>query len=202
MERKSMKVATATIVVSALAWGCVTAGVASAVTSTQANAAYTASIASAKANFLAAVKPSRATMVAKGKSAEIARRASVKAALIAFNSVVSVEKASSLAAEKAYKASVAQFVANPTNIAFKAAVKTNLVALTKTTAALSSDAKIEAARTAFAKARTTAMSKFKASLEISAKQRTKTLARASARYKADKARAHAALQTTLKKATK
>lgn len=204
MERKSMKVAVAIIVVSALANGFAGAGSASASTTTaaQANAAYAASIADAKAIFLATVRPSRATMVDKGKRAEAVRRLTVKQALIAFNSVVATEKAPSLAAEKVYKASVAKSVATPTDATLKAAVKANLAALTKATAALSVDVKITAAHAEFAKVRTAAMGKFKAALEISANQRARTLERASVRYKADKARAFVKLQAALKKATK
>lgn len=204
MERKSLKVAFATVLISALVGGFVSAGAASAVpiTTAQANAEYASSIAAAKASFLGAVKPSRATMIDEGKRAEAARRLSVKNALATFNSVVAAEKAASLAAEKTYKASVAKAVASPSTATLKAAVKTNLVALTKATAALSVDVKISSARVVFAKARTTAMAKFRSALEISANERTRTLERASLRYKADKARALAKLQADLKKASK
>lgn len=204
MERKSLKVVCATVLVSALVGGFVSTGSASAapITTAQANAEYASSIANAKANFLAAVRPSRATMIDEGKRAEAARRLAVKRALATFNSVVTAEKVASLAAEKTYKASVAKAVASPATASLKATVKTNLAALTKTTAALSVDVKISAARVVFAKARTTAMAKFKSALEISAKERTQTLDRASLRYKADKARALVKLQAALKKASK
>lgn len=204
MERKSIKVATAAILISALVGGFATAGSALATTTTaaQANADYNASIADAKASFLAAIRPSRATMIDEGKRAEAVRRQTVKRALATFTSVVTAEKAASLAAEKTYKASVAASVANPANLTLKASVKTNLAALTKATVALSTDAKIAVARTAFAKARTTAMAQFKSTIAISAKERAMTLDRASARYKSDKARAYATLQAALKKASK
>lgn len=203
MERKKLHKPAAVILVSVLAWGCASTGSASAapITKAQANAGYASSLADAKANFLSAVRPSRATMVDEGKRAESVRRFTVKQALAAFTSVVTAEKAASLTAEKTYKASVVKSAATPTNLTFKAAVKANLAALTKATSSLSTDVKITAARAVFAKARTTAMSKFKASLEISAKERAKTLNRASQRYKADKARAAATLQAALKKAT-
>lgn len=204
MKRNKLQTTAAVILVSVLAWGCASTGAASASTTTavQANADYAASIADAKANFLSAVRPSRATMIDEGKRAEALRRLTVKRALATFTSVVAAEKAASLTAEKTYKASVAKSVASPTNLTLKATVKTNLAALTKATAALSVDVKITAARAVFAKARTTAMGKFKAALEISANERTKTLDRASMRYKADKARAFAKLQAALKKASK
>lgn len=203
MERKKLQT-TAAILVSVLAWGCASTGAASAapITKAQANADYASSLADAKANFLAAVKPSRATMIDEGKRAEAARRLTVKRALAVFTSVVTDEKAASLAAEKTYKASVAKSVASPTNLTLKAAVKTNLAALTKATAALSTDVKITTARAVFSKARTTAMDKFKKALEISANERARTLDRASMRYKSDKARAFAKLQVALKKASK
>lgn len=203
MERKKLQTS-AVVLVSVLAWGCASTGAASAapITAAQANADYAASIADAKANFLSAVRPSRATMIDEGKRAEAARRWTVKTGLAKFNAVVTAEKAASLTAEKTYKASVAKSVASPTNLTLKAAVKTNLAALTKATAALSVDAKITTARAAFAKTRTTAMDKFKTALEISANERTRTLDRASMRYKADKARAFAKLQATLKKTSK
>lgn len=204
MERKLMKVAVTTVLVSALAGGFVSASSASASTTTtaQANAEYATSLTAAKASFLAAVKPSRATMLDEGKRAEAARRWTVKTGLAKFNAVVAAEKASSLAAEKAYKASVAKSVASPTNLTLKAAVKTNLATLAKVTIALSTDVKIATAHATFAKVRTSAMDKFKSSLEISANERTRTLDRASLRYKADKARALATLQAALKKASK
>ncbi len=204
MERKKLHKSAAVILVSVLAWGCASTGSASAasVTKDQANADYASSIAQAKANFLTAVRPSRATMVDEGKRAEVIRRMAVKQALVAFTSVVTVEKAASLTAEKTYKASVVKSTANPTDLSLKAAVKSNLAALTKATSALSTDAKITAARAVFAKARTVAMARFKAALEISANERTRTLERASMRYKADKVRAFAKLQAALKKASK
>ncbi len=203
MERKKLQT-TAAILVSVLAWGCASTGAASAapITKAQANADYASSLADAKANFLAAVKPSRATMIDEGKRAEAVRRLTVKRALAVFTSVVTDEKAASLTAEKAYKASVAKSVASPTNLTLKATVKANLAALTKATAALSTDVKITTARAVFSKARTTAMDKFKKALEISANERAKTLDRASMRYKSDKARAVAKLQAALKKASK
>ena len=204
MERKSRKVALATVLISALVGGFVNSGPASAapITTARAHAEYLSSIADAKASFLAAVRPSRATMIEEGKRAEVARRLTVKRALATFNSVVVTEKVTSLAAEKTYKASVAKAIASPTTASLKATVKTNLVALTKATTALSVDAKITTARVAFAKIRTTAMTQFKTALEISAKERTQTLDRASLRYKADKARALVKLQAALKKASK
>lgn len=202
MERKLMKVAISTVLASTLVGGFVSAGPASATTTAQANAEYAAAIAGAKANFLAAVKPSQAALIASGKRAEAVRRAAVKQALTTFNAVVAQEKAQSLAAEKTYKTSVAASLASPTNLTLKATVKTNLAALTAATTALKSDAKIATARAVFAKSRTAAMEKFKASLVISAKQRTLTLDRASARYKATKAKALANLKRELKKATK
>jgi len=204
MERKSMQVAVATVLISALASGFVSVGAASAapVTAAQANSDYAASILAAKASFLAAVRPSRATMIDEGKRAEAVRRSSVKRALAAFNAVVAQEKSTSLAAEKIYKASVAKSVASPTNLTFKATAVANLATLTKATTALSTDAKIATARIAFAQARTTAMNRFKAALDISVAERAKTLDRASVRYKADKVRALAKLQLALKKASK
>lgn len=204
MERKSVKAALVTLLISTLVGGFVSASSASAapITAAQANAQYTASIAAAKASFLAAIRPSRAIMIDKGKRAETARRNTVKRGLITFNAVVAAEKAPSLAAEKAYKASVAKSAASPTDLSLKTAVKTNLAALTKATAALSADANIAAGRIAFAKVRTSAMVTFKASLEISAAQRARTLERASLRYKADKARALVTLHAALKKASK
>lgn len=112
-------------------------------------------------------------MLEEGKKAEVIRRASVKNALAVFNAVIATEKSASLLAEKSYKADV----------------KANLYTLTKATTALSSDVKITAARAVFAKIRTTTMTKFKAALEFSAKERGMTIDRASLRYKADKARA-------------
>ena len=192
-----------TILVSALTSGFISAGSASAtITTAQANADYAASIVAAKANFLAAVRPSRATMIDEGKRAEAARRLTVTKALAAFNVVVAQEKAPALAAEKTYKASVAKSVASPTNITLKAAVKINLAALTKATSILTSDTKIASARAAFAKIRTIVMDKFKAVLEISAAERARTLDRASSRYKDEKARSLAKLQLALKKASK
>lgn len=203
MERKLMKVAIVTVLVSTLVGGFVSASSASTTTtSAQANADYAVALAAAKASFLAAVKPSRTTMIDEGKRAEAARRWTVKTGLAKFNAVVAVEKASSLAAEKAYKASVAKSVASPTNLTLKAAMKTNLATLTKETLALSSDVKIAAAHATFAKVRTGAMDKFKTVLDISATERARTLDRASTRYKADKARALATLQIALKKASK
>jgi len=204
MERKKLQTTAAVILVSVLAWGCASTGAASAapITTAQANADYATSLAAAKASFLAAVKPSRATMLDEGKRAEAARRWTVKTGLVKFNAVVAAEKALSLAAEKTYKASVAKSLASSTDLTLKAAVKTNLAALTKATTALSSDVKIAAAHATFAKVRTSAMDKFKATLEISAKERANTLGRASLRYKADKARALATLQAALKKASK
>lgn len=202
MEKKSLKVALAAILVSALVGGFVGSASAAPITAVQANADYASSIANAKASFLAAVKPSRATMIDEGKRLEVARRLAVKRALATFNSVVATEKAASLAAEKAYKASVAKAVASPATTSLKVTVKANLAALSKATTALSVDAKISVARIAFAKTRTSAMATFKSSLETSAKERTQMLDRASLRYKADKARALATLQAVLKKASK
>lgn len=203
MERKKLRKSVVVAIVSVLAWGCVSTGSASAtpLTKSQANAEYASAIAQARANFLVAVRPSRATMIDEGKRAEALRRTTVKQALAAFTSVVAAERLASLTAEKTYKASVVKLNANPSSASLKAAVKTNLAALMKATSSLTTDVKITAARSLFAKARTTAMAKFKSTLQISANERARTLERATLRYKADKARAAANLQAALKKAT-
>lgn len=203
METKTTKAAIVAVLASVLVGGFASSSsAATSITAAQANANYTAALTAAKASFLAAVRPSRMTMIDEGKSAESNRRATVKRALVAFNAVVATEKASSLLAEKTYKASVANLTATPTSLSLKASVKANLEALTKVTTALSTDAKISTARAAFVKARTTAMEKFKTALDISATERARTLDRASLRYKADKDRALVILQAALKKASK
>jgi hypothetical protein len=204
MERKSIKVAFAIVLVFALAGGLAGAGsaLAAPITSAQAKAKYASSISAAKIVFLAAVRPSRAAMFAHGKRAEAVRRLAVKDGLAKINAVVAAEKAPSLAAEKTYKASVASSHASPTNLDLKTAVKTNLAALTKATTALKTNGKIAAAHAAFAKIRISAMMRFIASLAIFAKKRSQALARATLRYKGDKAKAYAALQVALKKVSK
>ncbi len=203
MEKKKLKVAIVAVLVSTLVGGFVnSSSAASNITSAQAQANYASALATAKASFLAAVKPSRARMLEEGKKAEVIRRASVKNGLAVFNAAVASEKSASLLAEKSYKAAVVKSAASPTNLSFKADVKANLDTLTKATTALSTDVKITAARAVFAKIRTTAMTKFKAALEISAKERGMTIDRASLRYKAEKARALVTLQAALKKASK
>ncbi len=203
MERKKTEAFVTAVLVSTIVGGFVSSSsAASNITATQAQANYASALAAAKASFLATVKPSRATIFDEGKKAEAFRRASVKSALTTFNSIVAKERSATLLAEKSYRDSVAKSAASPSNVSLKATVKANLAAVTKAAAALSTDVQISAAKIAFAKARTTAMEKFKASLEISAKERANTLERASMRYKADKARALATLRASLKKASK
>ncbi len=203
MEKKKIKVAFVAVLVSTLVGGFVNSSTAASnITTAQAQANYATALADAKASFLAAVKPSRARMLEEGKKAEVLRRASVKSALVVFNAVIATEKSVSLLAEKSYKASVVKSVASPTNLSFKADVKANLATLTKAATALSTDVKVSTAKVAFANARTNAMNKFKAALEISVKERGITLDRAAMRYKGDKARALATLQLSLKKASK
>ncbi len=203
MERKKIKVVVVAVLVSTLVGGFVnTSSAASNITTAQAQANYATALATAKASFLVAVKPSRARMVEEGKKAEAIRRSSVKSALVAFNAVIAIGKSTSLIAEKSYRAAVVKSAASPTSLSLKADVKANLAALTKAATALGTDAKVSAAKVAFASARTNAMNKFKAALDISIKERAITLERASMRFKADKARALMTLQASLKKASK
>jgi hypothetical protein len=199
MGRNSIRVVVATVLVSALASGFAGVNSASAapITSAQAKVEYASSIAAAKTAFLTAVRTSRAIKIKESKRAEATRRLAVKVGLAKFNAVVAAERAPSLAAEKTYKASVRKSLGSPADLVLKTAVKVNLATLVKATSALKTDAKIADVRATFAKIRTSAMDKFKAALDISAKARARTLNLASLRYKANKAKAYATLQIAL-----
>lgn len=208
MEIKSIQVAMATVLVGVVASGLLISGSASAAVTSQSvaeNAAYAAyanTMAKAKIDFLAVLKPSRAAALAAGARAEFVRRSRVKTALVAFNSVVLVAKAPSLADEKSYKVVVTKLAASPTNTSLKAAAKTSLLTLTTATAALKADSRVAVARVAFAKARTSAMAEFKSAVAITVQARAAMQARATSRYKVVKARALANLQVALKAAKK
>ncbi|OIQ86298.1 hypothetical protein GALL_318420 [mine drainage metagenome] len=165
-----------------------------------ANSAYVKALAHARADYLAAVKPSRDAALLVGKPAEAIRRARVKAALDAFNLVVSTAKAPSLADEKSYKAAVANLAANPGNASLKAAAKASLTTLTQATAALKVDPKVAAARSVFAAARASTMAEFKATVMNVAKTRDAIQATAMTKFKAAKAKAAANLKAALKAA--
>lgn len=213
MQSKPIRIAIATVLIGAFAIGL--SSTASAAVNTQttaeiaANAAFANALAAAKAGFLNSVQPSRKRAVAVGLRAEAARRSSMKSALAAFDAVVKAEKAATLANEKSYKAAVAKLAATPANllatstgVSLKASVKTSLVALTNSSVALKSDAKIATARVAFAKARVTAMAKFKSAVAIATKERAVVQVRATAKYKALKVKALVNLQVALKVAKK
>ena len=165
-----------------------------------ANETYAKTIARAKADFALSIKPSRNAVIAVGKPAEKARRAKVKVALASFNSVVATEKAPSIAAEKAYKAVILKLVADPKNVALKAQAKAALLTLKNATAALKVDAKINAARIAFAKARAKAMAAFKARIAKPVKTRHLIQVREVARFNARKAKAEITLKAAIKAA--
>ncbi len=179
---------------------------ASATTATQtakgkiANAAYAKAIAKAKADFRLAIKPSRIAVIAVGKPAEQVRRAKVKVALAAFNSVVVTEKAPSFAAEKAYKSVILKLVADPNNATLKVQAKAALLSLKNATAALKVDAKIKVARTVFAKVRAKAMAAFKATIAKAVKARHLVQVREIAKFKVKKTKAQIALKAALKAA--
>lgn len=165
-----------------------------------ANAAYAKTIAKAKADFRLAIKPSRDAVVAVGKPAERVRRAKVKVALAAFNSVVVTAKAPSIAAEKAYKAVILKLVADPKNANLKVQSKAALLSLKNATAALKVDAKIKVARTVFAKVRTKAMAAFKATIAKAVKARHLVQVREIAKFKVKKTKAQINLKAAIKAA--
>ena len=165
-----------------------------------ANAAYAKTIAKAKADFQLAIKPSRDAVVAVGKPAERVRRAKVKVALAAFNSVVVAEKAPSIAAEKAYKAVILKLVADPTNANLKVSSKAALLSLKNATAALKVDAKVKVARTTFAEVRIKAMAAFKATIAKVVKTRHLVQVREIAKFKVKKAKAQITLKAAIKAA--
>ena len=165
-----------------------------------ANAAYATAIAKAKADFQLAIKPSRDAVVAVGKPAERVRRAKVKAALAAFNSVVVTEKAPSIAAEKAYKAVILKLVGDRNNASLKVQSKAALLSLKNATAALKVDAKIKVARVAFAKERNKAMAAFKATIAKVVKARHLVQVREIAKFKVKKVKAQITLKAAIKAA--
>lgn len=176
----------------------------STITATQAakiklaNVAFAKVIAKAKADFKVAVKPSYDAVLAVGKPAERDRRAQVKVALAAFNSVVIREKAPSLAAEKAYKVAILKLVADRTNAQLKLQAKAALLTLTKATAALKVDAKIKAARAAFEKERTKAMVAFKTTILKAVIARQEVQVREIAKFNAKKVKAQIAQKAAIR----
>lgn len=163
-----------------------------------AKAAYKQAIDKARADFIAAVKPSRDAVVAVGKPAETVRRAKVSAALKAYTSVATAAKAPSLAAEVAYKKALAALVANPNDATLKANFKTALATLTSATAALKLDATVADARVVFHRTRLAAMTEFKATIASAVKARTDAQTQALVRYRTAKQTASANLKVALK----
>lgn len=204
MRIRSIPVAVATVVVATLAAGIVISGPATAVTSSQAAkekvaiSLYAKAIRQARLAFLADVKPARHAVLVVGKKAELVRRAKVKVALHAFNSVAIRAKAPALAAEKSYRVAVAKLAANPGNATLKANVKASLRALTRATAALKVNSRVAAAQVAFKKARLAAMATFKSTLARSVKVRGQAQVRAMVKFKAAKTKALAQLKAAIK----
>lgn len=206
MKTKSIQITMAAVLLGALTTGLIGSGSSVAATATQsakekaAAAVYSKTMAKARADFLAAVKPSRDAVIATGKPAETARRAKVKTALAAFNAVVGAEKAPSIAAEKSYKIAVGKLKLNPKDATLKANTKSSLLVLTQSAAALKVDAKIVEARKVFAAARVSAMAEFKSTIASAVKARDAVQAQELAKFKATKARALATLNVSLKQA--
>ena len=204
MKSRARKTTTAVILVGVLMSMPLISASATTVTQSAkikiANAAYATTIAKAKADFRLAIKPSRDAVVAVGKPAERVRRAKVKLALVAFNSVVATEKAPSIAAEKAYKVVILKLVADPKNATLKAQAKAALLSLKNATAALKVDAKINTVRIAFAKARAKAMAAFKAKIAKAVKARHLVQVREIAKFKVKKAKAQITLKAAIKAA--
>jgi hypothetical protein len=204
MRIRSIPVAVATVLVATLAAGVVISGPATAVTSSQAAkekvavSLYAKAIKQARLAFLADIKPARHAVLVVGKKAELVRRAKVKVALSAFNSVATRAKAPALAAEKSYRVAVAKLAANPGNASLKANVKSSLRTLTRVAAALKVNYRIAAAQVAFKKARLSAMATFKSTLARSVKVRSQTQVRAMVKFKAAKIRALAQLKAAIK----
>ena len=164
--------------------------------------AYVKTMAQASTTYLSLMRSSRNTVLALGKPAEAARRASVHSALAAFNSEVTKTKAPSLAAEKSYRSAVIKLKALPGDATLKANVKASLLALMKATAALKVDRTVATARAVFKKTRISAMVKFKAKLAPAIKFRTRTQIRAMAKFKASKGKALLTLKAALAAAKK
>ena len=204
MKSRARKTTTAVILVGVLMSMPLISASATTVTQSAkikiANAAYATTVAKAKADFRLAIKPSRDAVVAVGKPAERVRRAKVKLALVAFNSVVATEKAPSIAAEKAYKVVILKLVADPKNATLKAQAKAALLSLKNATAALKVDAKINTVRIAFAKARAKAMAAFKAKIAKAVKARHLVQVREIAKFKVKKAKAQITLKAAIKAA--
>jgi len=165
-----------------------------------ANMVYAKTMAKAKLDFRVAIKPSYDTVLAVGKPAEIVRRAKVKMALASFNSIVAVEKAPSIMAEKAYKVAILKLVADPKNVQLKEKSKTALSSLKTATAALKVDAKVKMARIVFEKARIKAMMTFKSVTLKAVKARQKVQTREIAKFNIKKIKAQSTLKATIKMA--
>ena len=178
----------------------------STITATQAakiklaNAAYAKVITKAKADFKVAIKPSYDAILAVGKPAERVRRLKVKAALVAFTSMVNKEKAPSIAAEKAYKVAILKLVADRTNAQLKLQAKAALLALTKATAALKVDVKIKAARLTFEKQRVKAMEAFKTTILKAVISRQKVQLREIVKFNTKQVKAQITLKAAIKAA--
>lgn len=198
--RKNSIIGAATVIVvsSALLAGPATASAPTSAKEKIAIAAYAKSMAQIRATYLSTVRASRRAVVAAGKPAEVKRRAEVRAALIAFRAVAAAAKAPSLAAEKTYRVSVAKLRAKPGDLALKADVKASLLKLTQATAALKVDPNVATARAIFKKARTEAMARFRATLAPTVKVRAETKVRATAQFKAARAKALAVLKAAIK----
>lgn len=178
----------------------------STITATQAakiklaNAAYAKVITKAKADFKVAIKPSYDAILAVGKPAERVRRLKVKAALVAFTSMVNKEKAPSIAAEKAYKVAILKLVADRTNAQLKLQAKAALLALTKATAALKVDVRIKAARLTFEKQRVKAMEAFKTTILKAVISRQKVQLREIVKFNTKQVKAQITLKAAIKAA--
>ena len=203
IQATNLTTAVALVVVVALAASANPASAATTAPSIKEKAAvaiYKKSLSQARAAYYAGVKPSRAAVIAIGKPAETKRRSTVAAALAAYLPVVRVAKAPTLAAQLAYRSAAAKAAANPTDLSLKAAVKSNLNALSKETAALKVNANVAAARVIFTKARVAAMTKFKETVAPAVAKRNTVQKAAFAKFKIAKAKALAKLKVDLKTA--
>lgn len=197
---------TSTILFGTMAIFPLTSASASIMTATQAskikvaNMVYAKTITKAKLDFRVAIKPSYDAVLAVGKPADLVRRAKVRTALVSFNSIVAVEKAPSIMAEKAYKVIILKLVKDPANVQLKEQSKTALLSLKATTALLKVDAKVKMARLVFEKARIKAMMTFKLVTLKAVKARQKVQTIEIAKFNIKKIKAQSTLKATIKMA--